>query len=1714
MKIKNQMKGLLLTVLWLCIPLVQTFGFDNLNSSISVVLISPNAGNNVYEGCGDPYILIDVNDLNPGQDYTFSVALTGTAQIDLDYDIEDELLLFNTINSNNGQFIIPLNIVDDGIPEFPETILVFVQPFCTGCPPSELLIHVHDPLDALAVQTEDTIWICSSDTLFINPEISNAFVQLDYEWSDGSTMPTYVDPSPETGLVELLLTDACGAEIEVDYFIQTLDVEANMDNSNVIACGSLDNAELPVSFSGPGPYELVFSYNGLVQDTIKDIQSNPCYLPILGEGEYTLEYVTGSACEGSVSGSRNLILKPFSIELNTSIVTCYGGNDGTASIQINEGTAPYSIIWENGSNDTLISGLESDYYTVSLTDFAGCVFEDSIYVPENPPIAFFPEIIQQPNCIDSSGGVIAISFECESYDYEWSIATEDPMFLDSLDIGEYIVTATNDLGCFVTDTIPLNGDFAAPSINIEGIDTLNCLNNFGNLEVVGLNNGIHDFLWESNDGLITGNPNSNNILVGVGGTYEVFVQNLQNGCQDSSMVQVFEDFVYPDVATAVFDTIDCYNGGVTLYGDGSSLGGDFLYVWSTFDGQLNGAINTINAEALVGGLYTLSVINANNGCISSSDLIVQDVIDNPDILLSTDGNLTCVDSIVVIDATGSDVGTNFIYNWTAQNGAVINDPAAVSIATNAAGTYTLEIQNTDNGCSSQQSIDVILDDVIPELNIQDPGFFSCFNDSIIIETQYAGNTDDLIYSWSSADTVQLISNDELAVAHTPGYINLQIENVQNGCVNSYDFELYEDYNAPDLQIEAQNQLLNCTIGTLMLNAENNSLGSFAYQWTGLEGQPILSGQNSLNPQISQTGNYELYAIDLNTGCTDIDTIEIAGDTQQPDISFSEPAILTCLLTETVIIADTSGYPDVSIDWSMNTGNQINIINGLSTEILAPGVYNVSVLDNQNNCVSDYTLEVLADTIAPQLIVDPAANITCVNNQVILDATNSDTGDDYEIGWQLNPDLVVNSLNPYLATVSASGWYEVSLINMDNGCSTTDAVEVLADLAIPLAEVLPIPVINCLDTIVSIGVQISSDYEYLWSSVNGIIDSAMDTAVVLVSENGLYDLLITDPVNGCDNTVSILVESDTVAPEMNLLPYTKLDCSNSTTVLELNVNGDFPTHFEWAGPSGGIINSEDQFFAEVQSPGVYTVEVTNLQNNCTWDAAYPVIQDVQVPVVNISGVDTLTCIEEEIELLASTDNDALYLFEWTSSQAELAGPLNTLELVVNEAATYQIEVSNPLNGCSQTAIVVIEGDQETPAVTGILGDDITCDVDKVWLEPSLTSTGPYLYSWSSADGNIISQTNEELILVDQAGIYELLIENTVNGCSATSSIQVEAFKEAPEIALEDLYILNCDLPVLEFQLNLDPNRIEVLWFDENGSVIETGGADVIFESEGLFAVSLDDTFTGCATEESFEITDHRLLSMALEIEQPICSDPYGMIEIVSVEGSIEPFDYRINGDELSSSDPLVEFLDAGNYEVEVEDPYGCLLSQEVIIKDLPILKLGIENSSLIEEGDNYQVSMQLNFDESTISSVEWSPAIDISCVDCLEPLLSPEEYRLYTVEVLTEEGCAVEHQIQIFVRDDRSIFTPNIFTPNGDGNNDHFMVYATDDYVSIETFKIYDRWGELVFSNNQAQLNNTEDGWDGTFLNRELQSAVFTWYVELLDDKGNREQFTGDIMLYR
>jgi gliding motility-associated-like protein len=85
--------------------------------------------------------------------------------------------------------------------------------------------------------------------------------------------------------------------------------------------------------------------------------------------------------------------------------------------------------------------------------------------------------------------------------------------------------------------------------------------------------------------------------------------------------------------------------------------------------------------------------------------------------------------------------------------------------------------------------------------------------------------------------------------------------------------------------------------------------------------------------------------------------------------------------------------------------------------------------------------------------------------------------------------------------------------------------------------------------------------------------------------------------------------------------------------------------------------------------------------------------------------------------------------------------------------------------------------------------------------------------------------------------------------------------------------------------------------------------------------------------------------------------------------------------------------------------------------------------------------------------------------------------------------------------------PNAFSPNGDGEND--MLYVLGDGVTMLNFIVYDRWGEKVF-----ETMSLSAGWDGTFRGKELDPAVFSYYMNVTFVDGTSKIEKGDITLIR
>lgn len=97
----------------------------------------------------------------------------------------------------------------------------------------------------------------------------------------------------------------------------------------------------------------------------------------------------------------------------------------------------------------------------------------------------------------------------------------------------------------------------------------------------------------------------------------------------------------------------------------------------------------------------------------------------------------------------------------------------------------------------------------------------------------------------------------------------------------------------------------------------------------------------------------------------------------------------------------------------------------------------------------------------------------------------------------------------------------------------------------------------------------------------------------------------------------------------------------------------------------------------------------------------------------------------------------------------------------------------------------------------------------------------------------------------------------------------------------------------------------------------------------------------------------------------------------------------------------------------------------------------------------------------------------------------------------------------------TIYIPTIFSPNGDGVNDLFQIYTSDDHISMITrFYIFDRGGKNIYQRTNIPLHGYDGWWDGTYKRFTMSSGVYAYYFETEDEHGRRESYRGDVTLIR
>ncbi len=208
---------------------------------------------------------------------------------------------------------------------------------------------------------------------------------------------------------------------------------------------------------------------------------------------------------------------------------------------------------------------------------------------------------------------------------------------------------------------------------------------------------------------------------------------------------------------------------------------------------------------------------------------------------------------------------------------------------------------------------------------------------------------------------------------------------------------------------------------------------------------------------------------------------------------------------------------------------------------------------------------------------------------------------------------------------------------------------------------------------------------------------------------------------------------------------------------------------------------------------------------------------------------------------------------------------------------------------------------------------------------------------------------------------------------------------------------------------------------------------------------------------------------------------------------------------------IAVTEVGDYQVTVTS--GCEEATGFIAVRPAEIGVDLGDDLVIERGEMVALVPSIQ-SEAPIRSYFWEESAEntLDCLTCSETSAQPTEDVSYQLLVENEFGCHATDVLQVVVRDFR-VYAPTGFSPNGDRFNDRFYLQSRTDY-RIDSWRIFDRWGNLVFERENVFSNDPAAGWDGLAKGEPMHQGVFAWFARVTGLDGVARLVKGEVTLVR
>jgi gliding motility-associated-like protein len=772
-----------------------------------------------------------------------------------------------------------------------------------------------------------------------------------------------------------------------------------------------------------------------------------------------------------------------------------------------------------------------------------------------------------------------------------------------------------------------------------------------------------------------------------------------------------------------------------------------------------------------------------------------------------------------------------------------------------------------------------------------------------------------------------------------------------------------------------------------------------------------------------------------------------------------------------------------------------------------GVFPVQLTVTDNLGCSDTRIIQHAVTVSRPVVqfVSPDT-LSCTSKPIRF--TNQTIGNSPVYTWYFGDGQTTAAEQP-THNYTAEGDYTVKLVANDRyGCADSLTKQLYIHIGNPMARFnMSDSFATCPPLMVNFTNQSKYYNKMEWDFGDGN-KSSLENPSHFYTYPGIYraKVTITSP-GGCTDT---FVKIITIKGPQGTFTYDKLSgCVPTNVQFTGHANQDI--RFVWDYNDGTVDESEDPNISHNYiDMGVYLPKMILIDPQ---GCRVPVVGKDTIRIYGVKAAFTaskeLLCDSGLVQFNNnSVSNDLITGHSWTFGDGKNASAKSPSHFYTQSGQYATQLIVTTQNGCTDTTKLPLPLKIVQSPQAAIQSDTGACVPAVLHFRGSLTKQDTSAVQWQWDFGNGITSKDQvpAAVTFATAGQYTptLLVINS-SGCADTVTTTVNAWPLPAIDAGADQIICRNSTATLTGQ-----GAVQYNWFPASGLSCTNCAAPLASPLDNITYSVTGKNIYGCTATDSIRIRVQQPFTMKTGPGDTLCKgESFQLMAAGAEEYSWSPSLWMDNN---TSDKPKVRPDTSVIYRVIGRDRQHCFADTGYVpvkVYPYPVIEAGEDKN--IPAGGMVVLQPAISAD---VTSIRWLPATGLNCATCATPSASPRQSVTYTLEVENKGGCRSRDQVSVFVFcNNANVFVPNTFSPNGDGNNDVFYPRGKGIYM-IQSFRVFNRWGDIVYEQVNIQANDIAKGWNGLHKGKPAPQDVYVYSMDVVCENNVMLNYKGNVALIR